>query len=219
MIFILIINKQLTNNLQATHKQLTNNFLATHKLRIMVCSQCSCSGHNKRTCLSLVTISLAEQRVVAELSAILPAVKVKKVVAAPVKKVFKAIEGLADCKNIWKEPKADKVKKVSKPLEGLVSCKNIWKEPKVTVTKKVSKPLEGLTGCKNIWKEPKVAVTKKVSKPLEGLVSCKNIWKEPKSVYLPKTRKVNRSEFRVAKSLIQMIQKDNHLNGVGILSL
>jgi hypothetical protein len=72
--------------------------------------------------------------------------------------------------------------KVSKPLEGLAGCKNIWKEPKVVQPKKVAKPLEGLAGCKNIWKEPKVVKAKKVSKPLEGLAGCKNIWKEPKVV-------------------------------------
>ena len=37
----------------------------------MVCSQCNCSGHNKRTCQFLTIISPAEQRVAAELGAIL----------------------------------------------------------------------------------------------------------------------------------------------------
>jgi len=69
-------------------------------------------------------------------------------------------------------------KKVSKPLEGLAGCKNIWKEVRSPVSKKVSKPLEGLAGCKNIWKEVRAPVSKTVSKPLEGLAGCKNIWKE-----------------------------------------
>jgi hypothetical protein len=140
----------------------------------MVCSQCNCSGHNKRTCQFLTTISPAEQRVAAELGAMLPVVKTKK--------VSKPLEGLAGCANIFKEPKVVKAKKVNKPLEGLAGSMNIFKEPKVVKAKKVSKPLEGLAGSMNIFKEPKVVKTKKVSKPLEGLAGSKNIFKEPKVV-------------------------------------
>jgi hypothetical protein len=126
----------------------------------MVCSQCNCSGHNKRTCQFLNTISPAEQRIAAELSAMLPAVKAKK--------VSKPLEGLAGCMNIFKEPKVVKAKKVSKPLEGLAACMNIFKEPKVVKAKKVSKPLEGLAGCMNIFKEPKVVRAKKHLKTCSG---------------------------------------------------
>ena len=87
--------------------------------------------------------------------------------------------------------------------------------------KKVKKPLEGLTGSKNLWKEPaSFYIAKKVSKPLDGLAGSKNIWKEPASFYIAKkVRKPNRGEIRVAKSLITMVRKEKHLNGVGILSL
>jgi len=90
------------------------------------------------------------------------------------KRVAKALGGLL--------PPPNSTKKVYKPLEGLTGCQNIWKEPKSFYTaKKVYKPLEGLTGCQNLWKEPKSFYTaKKVRKPLEGLNGCQNIWKEPK---------------------------------------
>jgi hypothetical protein len=101
----------------------------------MVCSQCNCSGHNKRTCQFLITVSPAEQRVAAELGAMLPVVKTKK--------VSKPLEGLTGSMNIFKEPKVVKTKKVSKPLEGLAGSMNIFKEPKVVKTKKVSKTCSG----------------------------------------------------------------------------
>ena len=44
-------------------------------------------------------------------------------------------------------------KKVAKPLEGLAGCKNIFKEPKVAKAGKVSKSLEGLAGC-NLFNRP-----------------------------------------------------------------
>jgi len=69
-------------------------------------------------------------------------------------------------------------KKVAKPLEGLAECKNIFKEPKVVKAKKVYKSLDGLAGCKNIFKEPKVAKAGKVSKSLEGLAGC-NLFNRP----------------------------------------
>ena len=101
----------------------------------MVCSQCNCSGHYKTTCQFLNTISPAEQRIAAELSAMLPVVKAKK--------VSKPLEGLAGCMNIFKEPKVVKAKKVSKPLEGLAGCMNIFKEPKIVKTKKHLKTCSG----------------------------------------------------------------------------
>ena len=61
------------------------------------------------------------------------------------KKISKNLEGLAGCKNIWKESPQVKVKKVKKSK---------------VVKKKVYKSLEGLAGCKNIWKEsPQVKKT------------------------------------------------------------
>jgi hypothetical protein len=144
----------------------------------MVCSHCNCAGHNKTTCKFLIAISPAEKRVAAELGAMLPPVKAKK--------VSKPLEGLAGSMNIFKEPKVVKAKKVSKPLEGLAGSMNIFKEPKVVKVKKVSKPLEGLAGSMNIFKEPKVVKEKKVSKPLEGLAGSMNIFKEPKVVKVKK---------------------------------
>ena len=88
----------------------------------MVCSQCNCSGHNKRTCQFLTTITPAEQRVVAELSALLPTPAEQRAVAE-----LSAILT------------TQKVKKVSKPLEGLAGCANIFKEPKVVKVKKTTK--------------------------------------------------------------------------------
>ena len=65
-------------------------------------------------------------------------------------------------------PKPNKTKKVFKPLEGLAGCQNIWKEPKSFYTKKkVFKPLEGLAGCQNIWKEPQSFYNKK-----KGTTKC-----------------------------------------------
>jgi hypothetical protein len=84
----------------------------------------------------MITISPAEQRVAAELNAMLPPVKAKK--------VSKPLEGLAGCMNIFKEPKVVKAKKVNKPLEGLAGCMNIFKEPKVV---KAKKHLKTCSGC------------------------------------------------------------------------
>jgi hypothetical protein len=142
----------------------------------MVCSQCNCSGHNKRTCQFLTTITPAEQRVAAELSAMLPTLAEQRVAAElsailptrKAKKVSKPLVGLAGSMNIFKEPKVVKAKKVSKPLEGLAGSMNIFKEPKVVKAKKVSKPLEGLAGSMNIFKEPKVVKAKKHLKTCSG---------------------------------------------------
>ena len=163
----MIIYVFITNNQQTTNKQLTNSHKLSQTLkRIMVCSHCNCAGHNKTTCQFLTTISpaekcvAAEKRVAAELGAMLPPVKVKK--------ISKPLEGLAGCMNIFKEPKVVKTKKVSKPLDGLSGCMNIFKEPKVVKTKKVSKSLEGLADSMNIFKEPKIVKTKKHLKTCSG---------------------------------------------------
>ena len=131
--FIKQTTKQLTNNSQTTPKPNNSSFTQQNN---MVCSQCNCSGHNKTTCQFLITVSPAEQRVAAELGAMLPVVKTKK--------VSNPLEGLAGCANIFKEPKVVKTKKVSKPLEGLAGSKNIFKEPKVV---KAKKHLKTCSGC------------------------------------------------------------------------
>ena len=143
----------------------------------MVCSHCQAVGHNKRTCpVILNACSASEARAAASLAAMLDKPKPKK---SP-----KALEGLAGCKNIWKEVPAYKLKpkKSPKALEGLAGCKNIWKEvPAYKLkAKKSPKALEGLAGCKNIWKEvPAYKLkAKKSPRALEGLAGCKNIWKE-----------------------------------------
>ena len=103
----------------------------------MVCSHCQAVGHNKRTCpVILKSCSSSEARVAASLSALLDKPKAKK---SP-----KALEGLAGCKNIWKEVPAYKLKakKSPKALEGLAGCKNIWKEVPVDHSNK------GNTTCK-----------------------------------------------------------------------
>jgi len=72
------------------------------------------------------------------------------------KNLVKLLDSPVEKENLFAElPRGPicETKKVSKPLEGLAGCKNIWKEAPAKVTKKVSKPLEGLAGCKNIWKE------------------------------------------------------------------
>jgi hypothetical protein len=117
----------------------------------MVCSQCNCSGHNKRTCQFLTTITPAEQRVAAELSAMLPTLAEQRVAAE--------LSAILPTR---------KAKKVSKPLVGLAGSMNIFKEPKVVKAKKVSKPLEGLAGSMNIFKEPKVVKAKKHLKTCSG---------------------------------------------------
>ena len=145
-------NKQLTKQSQIT--QTTRKNHRQTNLSSMVCSNCNgvfTMKHNSRTC-PLVSTSAAD--------------------------------------NISKAPKI--TKKIIKPLEGLAGCKNIFKEPTSFYTaKKIIKPLEGLVGCKNIFKEPKSFYTaKKIIKPLEGLVGCKNIFKEPKSVIIPKANTI-----------------------------
>jgi hypothetical protein len=109
----------------------------------MVCSLCNCDGHNKTTCP--FRASPAEKRIAAELGEMLPLTVVTK-------KENKPLEGLAGCKNIFKEPKVitfkktkkvKKIKKVKKPLEGLAGCVNIFKEPKVITVKKTSKTCSG----------------------------------------------------------------------------
>jgi hypothetical protein len=131
--------------------------------KTMVCSHCNCPGHNARTCPILHPD--------------IPTGLEKKIA----KNLVKLLDSPEEKENPFAElPRGPicEAKKVSKPLEGLAGCKNIWKEAPARVPKKVSKPLEGLAGCKNIWKEAPVKVHKKVSKPLEGLAGCKNIWKK-----------------------------------------
>ena len=147
----------------------------------MVCSHCNCSGHNARTCQFLIT-SPAEKRVADELGAMLPTarapvdqVEAQRLVEVEVRRLYDA------CWRLAEEPK-----KVTKTLEGLAECANIFKEPKVVKAKKVTKTLEGLADCANIFKEPKVVKAKKVSKHLEGLIGCLNIFKEPKVVKVKK---------------------------------
>jgi len=104
----------------------------------MVCSHCNCPGHNKRRCPRIHDIAPpSEMRAASRLIAIL---------GAP------AIDDISG----WTAPyKVESPKKSPKPLEGLAGCKNIWKET-TTKAKKSQKPLEGLAGCKNIWKEEPV---------------------------------------------------------------
>ncbi len=147
----------------------------------MVCSHCQAVGHNKRTCpVILNACSASEARAAASLAAMLDKPKAKK---SP-----KALEGLAGCKNIWKEVPAYKLraKKSPKALEGLAGCKNIWKESPVDRSNK------GKTKCKLCGNAGHNARTctvhcppcadqkkpKKSPKALEGLAGCKNIWKE-----------------------------------------
>ena len=106
-----------------------HKLLKSHKptlLISMVCSHCAGAftpNHNSRTC------PMKEQVVNVPDSA--PTQKVQKI------KATKPLEGLAGCKNIWKEPKSFyTAKKLVKPLEDLAGCKNIWKEPKSFYTAK-----------------------------------------------------------------------------------
>ena len=117
-------NKQLTKQSQIT--QTTRKNHRQTNLSSMVCSNCNgvfTMKHNSRTC-PLVSTSAAD--------------------------------------NISKAPKI--TKKIIKPLEGLAGCKNIFKEPTSFYTaKKIIKPLEGLVGCKNIFKEPKSVIIPKAN--------------------------------------------------------
>jgi len=121
-----INHKQPTNNskqLQTTDKQLQTT---DKELSNMVCKSCNgafTTKHNSRTCPLNTNPNLCAQTSAPK----------------PVKKTFKPLEGLAGCKNIFKEPKVVKAKKVSKPLEGLAGCKNIFKEPKVVKARKATR--------------------------------------------------------------------------------
>ena len=110
----------------------------------MVCSHCQAVGHNKRTCpVILNACAASEARAAASLAAMLDKPKAKK---SP-----KALEGLAGCKNIWKEVPAYKLraKKSPKALEGLAGCKNIWKES----------PVDRSEWHPNLWVAKKTEVT------------------------------------------------------------
>ena len=144
----------------------------------MVCSHCNCAGHNARTCSILHPD--------------LPTSSEKKVAKSLLKLLDSPAEKVNPIAELPRGPICES-KKVNKPLEGLAGCKNIWKEAQVKVPKKVNKPLEGLAGCKNIWKEAPMKVLKKINKPLEGLAGCKNIWKEAPA---PRSNKGN-TECRI----------------------
>jgi len=129
----------------------------------MTCSHCNQPGHNKRRCPLIHNIAPASEiRAAKSLSKLLDQ-------KPEVKKSPAALEGLAGCKNIWREPAAPKVKKSPKALEGLAGCRNIWKDvPAYKLNaKKSPKALEGLAGCKNLWKETPV---ERVNK---GNTTCK----------------------------------------------
>jgi hypothetical protein len=107
----------------------------------MVCSHCNRSGHNKRRCPVIHNISPASEiRAAKALSKLLDQ-------KPKVKKSPKALEGLAGCKNIWREPAAPKIKKSPKELEGLAGCKNLWKESPVERVNKGNTTCK-LCGCK-----------------------------------------------------------------------
>ena len=102
----------------------------------MVCSHCNCSGHNARTCQFIIT-SPSEKRVSAELGAILPPVTdtVEQIGAQRLVELEEAVEEVRllfeACARLVTAPKV-----VRKSLEGLAGCKNIFKEPKVIKAKK-----------------------------------------------------------------------------------
>ena len=142
----------------------------------MVCSLCNCDGHNKTTCP--FRASPAEKRIAAELGEMLPPVNdpIEQVGAQRLVELEELVE---EVRRLFETGArlAVVTKKESKPLEGLAGCKNIFKEPNVTTVKKtkkvkkikkVKKPLEGLSGCVNIFKEPKVITVKKTSKTCSG---------------------------------------------------
>jgi hypothetical protein len=106
----------------------------------MVCSHCNCPGHNQRRCPRIHDIAPpSEMRAAKSLSKLLDQ-------KPKVKKSPKALEGLAGCKNIWKET-TTKAKKSQKPLEGLAGCKNIWKVEPVERSNKGNTTCK-LCGCK-----------------------------------------------------------------------
>ena len=110
------------------------------------CSLCGGIGHNMRTCGATRNTSSptpSERRAAKALAALLPPPNASK-------KPSKPLEGLAGCKNIWKEPKSFYTpKKVSRPLEDISSCMNIWKEPKsFYIKEKQRENTCSLCGCK-----------------------------------------------------------------------
>ena len=96
----------------------------------MVCSHCNCPGHNKRRCPLIHDIApTSEMRAASRLIAIL---------GAP------AIDDISG----WTAPyKVESPKKSPKPLEGLAGCKNIWKEEPVERSNKGNTTCK-LCGCK-----------------------------------------------------------------------
>ena len=109
----------------------------------MVCSHCNQPGPNKRRCPIIFNIApTSEIRAAKALSKLLDQ-------KPKVKKSPKPLEGLAGCKNIWKESPAYKLnaKKSPKALEGLAGCKNLWKESPVERVNKGNTTCK-LCGCK-----------------------------------------------------------------------
>jgi len=121
----------------------------------LMCSHCKCPGHNTEHCPVLHPIAPpSEIRVLNWVTAQLDAPEMGDITGwtapykvEPHKKSPKPLEGLAGCKNIWRETPATKVKKISKPLEGLAGCKNIWKEAPVERSNKGNTTCK-LCGCK-----------------------------------------------------------------------
>ncbi len=121
----------------------------------LLCSHCKCPGHNTENCPVLHNIAPpSEIRVLNWANALLDAPEMGDITGwtapykvEPPKKSPKPLEGLAGCKNIWRETPATKVKKTPKPLEGLAGCKNIWKEAPVERTNKGNTTCK-LCGCK-----------------------------------------------------------------------
>ena len=114
----------------------------------LLCTHCKCPGHNTLHC-PVLHGHTSENRVLNWAISLLDAPEMGDITGwtAPYrveepKKSPKPLEGLAGCKNIWREPAASKAKKSPKPLEGLAGCKNIWKESPVERTNK------GNTTCK-----------------------------------------------------------------------
>jgi hypothetical protein len=130
-----------------------------------------------------------------------------------VKKSPKALEGLAGCKNIWKET-TTKAKESPKALEGLAGCKNIWKET-TTKAKESQKPLEGLAGCKNIWKEEPVERSNKGNTTCK-LCGCKghNARTCPNTAKMPECVQCSHTPIWMFEYKASVIQK--HVRGWNI---
>ena len=119
----------------------------------LLCTHCKCPGHNTLHC-PVLHGPTSENRVLNWAISQLDAPEMGDITGwtAPYrveepKKSPKPLEGLAGCKNIWREPAASKAKKTPKALEGLAGCKNIWKESPVERKNKGNTTCK-LCGCK-----------------------------------------------------------------------